>query len=54
MHLAEAISLVIWQPEIGEIDPAIPAPDSSLRIENFSATLYPQYVSRYKGLPPHD
>jgi len=53
-HLAEVISFVIWNPETGEIDLDIPPRDSSLRIERFSDTLYPHYISRYKGLPPHD
>jgi hypothetical protein len=53
-HLAEVISLVVWNPETGEIDPDIPSQDSSIRVEKFSDTLYPHYVSRYKGLPPHD
>jgi len=53
-HLAEVISLVVWNPGTGEIDPEIPSQASPLRIEKFSGTLYPHYVSRYKGLPPHD
>jgi hypothetical protein len=53
-HLAEAISLIVWNPETGEIDPLIPSQDSNLRIEKFSDTLYPHYLNRYKGLPPHD
>jgi hypothetical protein len=53
-HLAEVISLVVWNPGTGEIDPEIPSQASPLRIEKFSDTLYPHYVSRYKGLPPHD
>ncbi len=53
-HLAEVISLVVWNPETGEIDPDIPSQDSALRIGKFSDTLYQHYVSRYKGLPPHD
>ena len=53
-HLAEVISFVVWNPKTGEIDPDIPAGDSSLRIERFSDTLYPHYIIRYKGLPPHD
>jgi hypothetical protein len=53
-HLAEVISLVVWNPETAGIDPDIPSQDSALRIEKFSDTLYPHYVSRYKGLPPHD
>ncbi len=53
-HLAEALSLIIWHPETGEIDPLVPSKDSNLRIEKFSHSLYPHYVNRYKGLPPHD
>lgn len=53
-HLAEVISLVIWGPSTGTIDNSVPSPDSILRIEKFSETLYPIYVERYKGLPPHD
>jgi hypothetical protein len=53
-HLAEVLSLIIWNPATGEIDPSIPAQDSNLRIEKFSETLYPHYLKRYKGLPPHD
>jgi hypothetical protein len=53
-HLAEALSLIIWNPETGEIDPLVPSHNSNLRLENFTDTLYPDYVNRYKGLPPHD
>ncbi|MBK8562172.1 MAG: hypothetical protein IPN76_02200 [Saprospiraceae bacterium] len=53
-HLAEAISLVVWNPTDGTISNSIPEQGSVLRIERFSEILYPQYVSRYKGLPPHD
>jgi len=53
-HLAEVLSLIVWHPKTGQIDPSIPSPDSSLRIEKFSDTLYPHYLNRYKGLPPHN
>lgn len=53
-HLAEALSLMVWHPETGEIDSNIPYPQSQLRIEKFSEILHPHYVARYKGLPPHD
>jgi hypothetical protein len=53
-HLAEALSLIIWNPATGEIDPSIPGQESNLRIEKFSDMLYPHYLNRYKGLPPHD
>ena len=52
-HLAEAISLVVWDPETGIIDATTPPQDSSLRIEILSDSLYPHYFGRYKGLPPH-
>lgn len=51
-HLAEAISLVIWDPSTGIVDDSIPPKNSPLRVEKFSDTIFPHYVSRYKGLPP--
>ena len=51
--MAESISLVLWHPESGVIDPDIPAHSSPLRIEKFSEQIEAAYVSRYKGLPPH-
>ena len=53
-HLAEVISLVVWDPGNGMVDQAAPDPTSVLRIEKFSSILYPIYVERYKGLPPHE
>lgn len=53
-HLAEAISLLIWDPSTGTIDNSIPSSNSNLRIEKFSEIIYPIYLERYKGLPPHD
>jgi hypothetical protein len=53
MYMAEAISLVLWNPHDGIIDPDIPLPASPLRIEKFSEQVEAAYVSRYKGLPPH-
>jgi hypothetical protein len=53
-QLAEAISLVIWDPDTGLIDAASPSPTSPLRIDRFPETFYPRYVERYKGLPPHN
>lgn len=52
-HLAEAISLVVWNPNDGSIDEAVPASTSPLRLEKFSLAVEMAYVSRYKGLPPH-
>jgi hypothetical protein len=53
-HKAEAISLVLWNPDTGGIDPAWPEAVSPLRIERFSEQIQRHYVERYKGLPPHD
>lgn len=53
LHLAEAISLVLWHPEDGTIDPSLPAAKSPLRLEKYSDTVEALYVNRYKGLPPH-
>ena len=52
-HMAEVISLVIWEPENGSINATSPAKSSPLRIEKFSSQLEVIYHSRYKGLPPH-
>jgi hypothetical protein len=52
-YMAEAISLVLWNPIDGSIDPTIPDPSSPLRLERFSEQVEAAYVSRYKGLPPH-
>lgn len=52
-HLAEVISLVVWNPEAGVIDGEIPSQGSILRLEKFSEILYSHYLERYKGLPPH-
>lgn len=53
-HLAEALSLLVWDPESGKVNPVVPPADSILRIEQFFDQLYPHYWNRYKGLPPHD
>jgi len=53
-HLAEVITLLVWDPATGKVDTNIPGPSSNLRMERFSEILYPIYVERYKGLPPHD
>ena len=53
-HLAEAISLVLWDPATGAIDSSIPAAGSNLRIETMHDRIYLHYVDRRKNLPPHD
>jgi hypothetical protein len=56
-HLAEAISLVLWDPQTGEIIPDSPSPtdvnQSILRLENFSRRIEDAYFNRYAGMPPH-
>ena len=52
-HMAEAISLVLWNPANGQIDSSTPAATSPLCIEKFADQIEAAYVSRYKGLPPH-
>lgn len=53
-HLAEAIALLIWNPENGLIIEDKPPRNSSIQLCNFSEKIYQHYVDRYKGLPPHD
>lgn len=52
-HMAEVISLLLWEPGTGEIDAHSPEPSSLLRIERFSGQVEMAYADRYKGLPPH-
>jgi len=52
-HLAEVISMLVWDPETGRISASVPPADSIIRIERHSERLYPHYLARYKGLPPH-
>jgi hypothetical protein len=53
-HLAEAVSMVIWDPDTGAIDPNFPPPDSILRLETMPDRITPRYLDRYKNLPPHE
>jgi hypothetical protein len=52
-YMAEAISLVIWNPDDGSIETDVPSPASPLRLERFASQIEAAYVNRYKGLPPH-
>lgn len=52
-YMAEAISLVVWNPVDGAIENEVPPPASPLRLERFASQIEAAYVSRYKGLPPH-
>lgn len=53
-HRAESIALVVWDPHTGEIETSIPDVNSSLRLEKFTKRIESVYLSRYKGLPPHE
>jgi hypothetical protein len=53
-HKAEAITLVLWDPDSGRIDSEWPKTDSPLRLERFSDQIENTYKERYKGLPPHN
>jgi CO dehydrogenase/acetyl-CoA synthase delta subunit len=53
-HLAEAISMVVWDPKTGTIDENIPNRTSNLRLESINKIIEAIYYDRYKGLPPHD
>lgn len=53
-HLAEAVSLIVWDPATGQINPETPPADSHLRIERLSDTVYAGYVHRYAGMSPHE
>jgi hypothetical protein len=52
-YMAEAMSLVIWNPDDGRIEEDVPPLTSPLRLEKFASQIEAAYVSRYKGLPPH-
>ena len=52
-YMAEAISLVVWDPATGLLEPGVPDAASPLRLEGFSQQVEAAYGTRYKGLPPH-
>lgn len=58
VHLAEAIALLVWDPDTGLVDDIVPpagglAGGAGIRIESFASTVEKIYWARYKGLPPH-
>jgi hypothetical protein len=53
-HLAEAISLVVWDPVTGLVDNTVPPASSGLHIASIPKKVEEIYLDRYKGLPPHD
>lgn len=52
-HLAEAATLIVWNPESGAIVADRPHPTSNLRVEKLHSRIELIYRERYKGLPPH-
>jgi hypothetical protein len=52
-HLAEAVALIVWDPETGLIDSEVPGADSPIGLKIFSERIARYYTERYKGLPPH-
>lgn len=52
-HTAEAMALILWNPDDGSISNMVPEPQSPLRIESFSQRIWERYAERFKGLPPH-
>ena len=52
-HLAEAISLVLWNPATGALEPPSPDHGSLIRLENFPGRVEAAYAERYQHLPPH-
>lgn len=52
-HLAEAIALVLWDPETGKIASNSPASESSVHLYTFHERLSSAYIERYQHLPPH-
>jgi hypothetical protein len=54
LYKAEAIGLVVWQPDTGGIDANWPTADSLLRIERFSPQVEACYTYRFAGQPPHN
>lgn len=52
-HLAEAVSLVLWNPDSGEIDADTPGSDSPIRLPMMSRRIEDAYRDRYQHLPPH-
>lgn len=52
-HLAEAISLVLWDPATGDLVPPSPDQDSPIRLENLPGRVEAACADRYQHLPPH-
>ena len=51
-HLAEAIALVLWDPESGALADTPPA-ESPIYLGKLSQRVQAAYMDRYQHLPPH-
>ncbi len=56
-HLAEAIALVIWDPETGQIEtpenPSAASVNTSIQLTTLHQRVHKCYLERYQHLPPH-
>ena len=52
-HLAEAISLVLWDPHSGDIEAEVPSRASTIHPYEMSKRIEAAYIDRYQHLPPH-
>jgi hypothetical protein len=52
-HLAEAIALVVWNPEDGSVSQNVPPKETNLRLEDMHKRVNAAYLARYANLPPH-
>ena len=52
-HLAEAISLILWDPEDGSILMDSPSRESPIHPSKLSKRIHDAYIDRYQHLPPH-
>ena len=52
-HLAEATSLVLWNPETGDLEGASLDPESSIHLHTMNKRIHTAYIDRYQHLPPH-
>ena len=51
-HLAEAIALVLWEPDDGAVAD-LPARESPIHLCNLHRRVQSAYTDRYRHLPPH-
>ena len=52
-HLAEAVSLMLWDPQDGSIRMDSPSRESPIHPSQLSKRIHEAYIDRYQHLPPH-